>query len=1042
MRALLKFSLRERVLVYLFSLLIVALGIFSYENLQIEPYPDVSPLMVRVLTQWPGRGAEEVERQITLPIEIAINGTPEMKIQRSISMYGLSVVIAIFKDGVSDFEARHRIYNRISQANLPAGIVPVLDINTPATGEIFRYTLSGASPDKLKTLDDWVLERRFKEVPGVADESGMGGWIRQYQILVDLAKLRDYNLTLSQVMSSVASANNNVGAYVLNFGETAEVVRGIGLLKDRHDIENIMVAEVKGTPVLIKDIAKVRIGPQPRLGRVGRNYDNDTVEGTVLLLRGANTRHVLKRVHEKIREIRAHDLPKGVLLRPFYDRTDLMHWTLHTVLENLFLGITLVLVTLYLFLGNLRSALIVAATIPVSLLAAFAFMKWRGISANLLSLGAIDFGILVDASVIVVENIYRHLMEDGKTRRSTLETVYQAVSEVQSATVFSTLIVFTAYVPLVFMKGVEGKIFTPMAFTMGGGLLAAVFLSMTLSPALSSAVLTRIPPHEDTWIMRHVKRIYGRVLKWILRHRIATLSVAAGFLIVTLGVIFPRLGTEFLPKLEENNLYIRATYPVSISLPYGAELTDAIRRMALETPEVQTVTSEEGRPDDAYDVGGFWNAEFAIFFKPQKMWRKGVDKSMIQKEILSRLHTIPGVTYNVSQYIEDNVEEAVSGVKGQNSLKIFGPDPVVLERLARQAMTLLRSVKGFDDLGIFRIRGGPELLIHVDPMACARYGVHVADVESVVQTAVGGVAVTQVLKEEKRFDVTVRLTHRYRKNIKAIRSILVDSPDGSHIPLSELAQIEVKKGSTYIFREQNSRYIPVKFSVRGRDMGSSVEEAKTVLAQTLPLPEGYRIRWYGEYKEMKDAQRRLMVLTPIAVGLMFLLLYWSYQSVKYAMVQLLSVPFALIGGVWALFLTGHHLSISAAIGFLSLFGIAIQDGMILINFVTSLREEGRSMTEALIEGGNLRVRPVLMTALLAGFGLLPAALSTGIGNQAQKPLAIVIVGGVVTAILFTLLVLPVVYSMTGTLPDRRKVSFSDDQSEEGPGRLPTDPARS
>ncbi|MHB1287146.1 MAG: efflux RND transporter permease subunit [Leptospirales bacterium] len=1030
MKALLKFSLRERVLVYLFSLLIVVLGIFSYENLQIEPYPDVSPLMVRVLTQWPGRGAEEVERQITLPIEIAINGTPEMKIQRSISMYGLSVVIAIFKDGVSDFEARHRIYNRISQANLPAGIIPVLDINTPATGEIFRYTLSGASPDTLKTLDDWVLERRFKEVPGVADESGMGGWIRQYQILVDLAKLRDYNLSLNQVMSSVAAANNNVGAYVLNFGETAEVVRGIGLLKDQRDIENIMVAEVKGTPILIKDIGTVQIGPQPRLGRVGRNYDNDTVEGVVLLLRGANTRHVLNRVHEKIREIRAHDLPKGVLLRPFYDRTDLMHWTLHTVLENLFLGITLVLVTLYLFLGNLRSALIVAATIPVSLLAAFAFMKWRGISANLLSLGAIDFGILVDASVIVVENIYRHLMENGKNRLSTIETVYRAVTEVQSATVFSTLIVFTAYVPLVFMRGVEGKIFTPMAFTMGGGLLAAVFLSMTLSPALSSALLTSIPPHADTWLMRHVKKIYGRVLEWILQHRLATLSVAAGFLIVTLGVIFPRLGTEFLPKLEENNLYIRATYPVSISLPYGAKLTDSIRRMVLETPEVQTVTSEEGRPDDAYDVGGFWNAEFAIFFKPQKLWRKGVDKAMIQEEILAKLHTIPGVTYNVSQYIEDNVEEAVSGVKGQNSLKIFGSDPVVLERLARQAMTLMRTVKGFHDVGLFRIRGGTELLIHVDPKACARYGVHVADVESVVQTAVGGVAVTQVLKEEKRFDVTVRLAHRYRKNIKAIQSILVDSPDGSHIPLSELAQIEVKKGNTYIFREQNSRYIPVKFSVRGRDMGSSVDEAKLLLERSLPLPEGYHLHWYGEYKEMKDAQKRLMVLTPIAVGLMFLLLYWSYQSIKYALVQLLSVPFALIGGVWALFLTGHHLSISAAIGFLSLFGIAIQDGMILINFVTSLRENGRSMTEALIEGGNLRVRPVLMTALLAGFGLLPAALSTGIGNQAQKPLAIVIVGGVLSAILFTLLVLPVVYSMTGSLPDRRKASFSDELSKQ------------
>ena len=706
MHFLVRAALRERMLVYILSLSVIILGVFSYENLQIEPYPDISPLMVRVLTQWPGRGAEEVERQITLPIEIAINGTPGMKIQRSISMYGLSVVIAIFRDGIDDFEARHRIYNRISQANLPGGIVPVLDINTPATGEIFRYTLSGAPPDELKTLDDWVLERRFKEIPGVADESGMGGWIRQYQIMVDLARMRDYNLTLPQVVTAVSAANNNVGAYVLNFGETAEVVRGIGLLRNRHDIENIMVAEVKGTPVLIKDIATVRIGPQPRLGRVGRNFDNDTVEGVVLLLRGANTRHVLKKVHEKVLEIEKHDLPKGVRIRPFYDRTDLMRWTLHTVIENLLLGITLVLLTLYLFLGNIRSALIVASTIPVALLAAFSFMKWRGISANLLSLGAIDFGILVDASVIVVENIYRHLMEDARTKSDTNGAIYRAVSEVQSATVFSTLIVFTAYVPLIFMKGVEGKIFTPMAFTMGGGLLAAVFLSMTLSPALSSSLLSRVPPHEDTWLMRHVKRIYGNILTWVLKYRMATLSVAGGILFLTLGVVFPHLGTEFLPKLEENNLYIRATYPVAISLPYGAKVTDAIRRMVLEIPEVQTVTSEEGRPDDAYDVGGFWNAEFAIFFKPHDKWRKGVDKSVIQKEILSRLHSIPGVTYNVSQYIEDNVEEAVSGVKGQNSLKIFGPDPVLLERLGRQSMALLRGVKGFHDLGMFRIRGG------------------------------------------------------------------------------------------------------------------------------------------------------------------------------------------------------------------------------------------------------------------------------------------------------------------------------------------------
>ncbi len=1022
MKHLVAFSLRERVVVFLAAITLSIIGVFSYNNLQIEPYPDVSPLEVRVLTQWPGRGAQEVERQITLPVEIAINGTPGMKIQRSISMYGLSVVIAVFKDGIDDFEARHRIYNRISQANLPGGVTPVLDINTPATGEIYRYTLTGAPLDELKTLDDWVLERRFKEIPGVADESGMGGWIRQYQILVDLARLRDFNIPLSQVLSAVAAANNNVGAYVMNFGETAAVVRGLGLLKNRQDIEHIMVGEVKGTPVLLRDIASVQIGPQPRLGRVGRNYENDTVEGVVLLLRGANTRHVMARIHKKVEEIRAHDLPPGVRILPFYDRTQLMHWTLHTVLENLSLGIVLVLLTLYLFLGNFRSALIVAVTIPVALLTAFSIMKANGVSANLLSLGAIDFGILVDASVIVVENIYRHLTSDppGERRVSTFAAVFHAVTEVQSATVFSTLIVFSAYVPLLFMSGIEGKIFFPMAYTMGGGLLAAVILSMTLSPALSSTFLSMVGAHPDTRLMRVVKEVYDRLLLSVLSRPRIVLSAALLFLVATLGFILPRLGTEFLPKLEENNLYIRATYPAAISLDYGAHLTDGIRRLVLEVPEVKTVVSEEGRPDDAYDVGGFWNAEFAIFFKPHKEWRKGVTKDQIQAEVLTKIKTLPGVTYNVSQYIEDNVEEAVSGVKGQNSIKIYGPDPVRLEALAHQALGILSGVKGFHDLGLFRIRGGPELDIRVNSLACARYGIHVADVEAVIQAAVGGVAVTQVLKDEKRFDVTVRLSRPYRKDIAAIRSIPVDSPDGSHIPLSQLATIDLKIGNSYIFREANSRYIPVKFSIRGRDIGSAVDEAKRIMSRQLDLPPGYRIRWYGEYKEMKEAQHRLALLVPIAFGMIFLLLYWAYRSVKYALVQILTVPVAVTGGVWALFLTGHHLSISASLGFLSLFGIAIQDGMILINFVTNLRREGLTMHEALVQGGNLRVRPVLMTALLAGLGLLPAALSSGIGNQAQKPLAIVIVGGVLTTIVFTLLVLPVVYSLTGTLPREEK----------------------
>ncbi len=1027
MKHLVAFSLRERVVVFLVAITLSIIGVFSYNNLQIEPYPDVSPLEVRVLTQWPGRGAQEVERQITLPVEIAINGTPGMKTQRSISMYGLSVVIAVFKDGIDDFEARHRIYNRISQANLPPGITPVLDINTPATGEIFRYTLTGAPLDELKTLDDWVLERRFKEIPGVADESGMGGWIRQYQILIDLARLRDFNIPLSQVLSAVSAANNNVGAYVMNFGETAAVVRGLGLLKSRQDIEHIMVGEVKGTPILLRDIGSVRIGPQPRLGRVGRNYENDTVEGVVLLLRGANTRHVMERIHQKVAEIRAHDLPPGVQILPFYDRTQLMHWTLHTVLENLSLGIGLVLLTLYLFLGNFRSAIIVAVTIPVALLTAFSIMKANGVSANLLSLGAIDFGILVDASVIVVENIYRHLTSDppGERRVSTFSAVFHAVTEVQSATVFSTLIVFSAYVPLLFMSGIEGKIFFPMAYTMGGGLLAAVLLSMTLSPALSSTFLSNVGAHPDTPLMRTVKEVYDRLLLFVLARPRGILAGALLFLIATLGFVLPRLGTEFLPKLEENNLYIRATYPAAISLDYGAHLTDGIRRLVLEVPEVKTVVSEEGRPDDAYDVGGFWNAEFAIFFKPHKEWRKGVTKAQIQAEVLKKIKTLPGVTYNVSQYIEDNVEEAVSGVKGQNSIKIYGPDPVRLEALGHQALGILSGIRGFHDLGLFRIRGGPELDIRVDSLACARYGIHVADVEAVIQAAVGGVAVTQVLKDEKRFDVTVRLSRPYRKDVEAIRSIPVDSPDGSHIPLSQLATIELKIGNSYIFREANSRYIPVKFSIRGRDIGSAVDEAKRIMGRQLPLPPGYRIRWYGEYKEMKEAQHRLALLVPIAFGMIFLLLYWAYRSVKYALVQILTVPVAVTGGVWALFLTGHHLSISASLGFLSLFGIAIQDGMILINFVTNLRREGLSMHEALVQGGNLRVRPVLMTALLAGLGLLPAALSSGIGNQAQKPLAIVIVGGVLTTIAFTLLVLPVVYSLTGNLPPESKEEFSE-----------------
>ncbi len=1009
---LVEFALEQRIFVCTLGMMLLFGGLYSFHVLDVIAYPDPAPPMVEVITQKPGWSAEEIERQITIPIEIALTGMPGLTDIRSLSIFGLSDAKFYFDFSTKYFFDRQEVLNRLNLITLPDNVQPSL---SPwwAIAEIYRYELVGdAVPlSDLKSLQDWKLQREFKRVPGVIDVTAFGGTTKEYHVDLDPGALISYGVSLAQVEDALKKSNANVGGNYLTIGSQSHNIRGLGLIGGLEDIENIVVAEKAGTPVFIRNLGKVSIGSRIRLGKVGIDDRDDVVEGVVLLQRGYKALPVLERVKEKVEELNSWKLPEGVRIKTFYDRTALIHTTIETVMDVLISGIVLVFVILFIFLGHFRSALIVALTVPMALLFTFVAMVVIGESANLISLGAIDFGIIVDSTLIMVESIFYHLSHRPSRTLTVPMHIMRAAKEVGRPIFFATTIIVIAFLPLFTMTGVPGKIFAPMSMTYGFALTGALMMAFTLAPALCSLLLNGPIKEESTPVVRHLHRIYLTALQWAMDRQHLVIGMAGGLLVAAMAVL-PLLGGEFMPALEEGNLWVRATMPVDISFEEADRLSTEIRTIFRQVPEVVNVVSQLGRPDDGTDPTSFFNAEFLVNLKPRKEWRGEIaDKHALIERIEVVLHKIPGVTFNFSQVIQDNVQEAMSGVKSENSVKLFGTDLKVLEEKAEEIQQALSQVRGVKDLGIFRLLGQPNLLIQVDRQACARYGVSVADINDMVEAAIGGDAVTQVLEGEQRFDLVVRFLKEYRQDKETIGNIQVTTPDGARIPLKQLATISFQTGAFIIYRENNERYIPVKFSVRGRDLESTVKEAQQRIAKSVKLPPRYRIEWHGEYDQLQDEKKRLAVIVPLSLVIVLGMVYLAVKSMKDAILVLLAVPFALIGGVFSLLVTGTDFSISAAVGFISLFGVAIQGALILIVRIRDLEEEGHDLVDAIMKSAESRMRPVLMTSLAAAIGLLPAAVATGIGAQSQQPLARVVVGGMLTSAALILIVLPVLYRM-------------------------------
>ena len=1016
---LVEISLVQRILLCAMGLALLFGGLYSFHFLDIIAYPDPSPPMVELITQNPGWSAEEIERQITIPIEVALTGMPGLTDVRSLSIFGLSDIKVYFDFGTDIFRDRQEVLNRLTSVEFPPGVQPTL---SPwwAIAEIYRYELTGepgVSLTELKTVQDWQVRRAFRRIPGVIDVTAFGGTTKEYHVDIDPGRLISYGVSLSQVMTALQNSNANVGGNYLTLGAQNYNVRGVGLINDIDDIENIMVAQKEGTPIYVKTLGNVNVGSRIRLGKVGIDEREDVVEGVVLLQRGYKALPVLDSVREKVDELNGWKLPPGVKIKTFYDRTALINTTVETVTDILLSGMVLVFVLLYVFLGNLRAAGIVALTIPMSLLFTFAMMVMIGQSANLISLGSIDFGIIVDATLIMVESIFFHLAHAKTPGLTVHQQIVRAARQVGQPIFYSTTIIVVAFIPLFTMTGVPGKIFAPMSITYGFALLGALLMAFTLAPVLCSFLLAGPIQEEDTFVVRPLRRLYQRTLEWALNRRQVVVALSAILLIVAL-VALQFLGGEFMPALEEGNLWVRATMPVDISFDQAARLASDIRTMFRESPEVTTVVSQLGRPDDGTDPTSFFNAEFLANLKPQNEWRRGLAKAELVEEIEKRLKTIPGVIFNFSQVIQDNVEEAMSGVKGENSIKLFGADLKTMETLAGQIEKHMHQIRGVKDLGVFRLLGQPNLLIKVDRQASARYGLNVNDVNAVVQAAIGGQAVTQVYEGERLFDLVIRFLPEYRQDVDAISNILVSTPDGARIPLKQVATIATQTGAFIIYRENNERYIPIKFSVRDRDLESTVEEAQALLARTVSLPERYRMEWAGQYDQLKDEQKRLAKIVPLSLLLILLLLYITFDSLKNALLVLSAVPFALIGGVIALVATHTNFSISAAVGIISTLGVAILGGVLLISRIEDGRQAGLNLREAIMQAAAVQMRPILMATVGAAIGLLPAAVATGIGSQAQKPLARVVVGGMLTAAFLILVVLPVLYELVHRRTDR------------------------
>ncbi|WP_168076783.1 CusA/CzcA family heavy metal efflux RND transporter [Caulobacter sp. SSI4214] len=1027
MNRVVEFALRQRLLMIMVLVGLVLAGGFAFAHLNIEAYPDPVPPMVEVVTQSPGVSAEEMERNITTPIEVQVAGLPHMTTVRSISLFGLSDVKIQFTYDVSFQEAERMVLGRLSQlGNLPGGAQPQISPTSPI-GEIYRYRLdapAGYSVMDLKTLQDWVLQRRFKRIPGVIDVTGWGGKLRTYEVEVDNDKLRSHGVTIGQVIQAIGKSDGNVGGQTVNFGAQAAIVRGVGLIQSMDQIRDVLVAPSGDTPILLKDVATVKIGNQPRLGIAGEGKDDDIVMGIVLMQRGAQSLPTIKAVQKEVEAINSGNvLPPGVKLTPLYDRSSLIDVTTHTVMHNLIEGVVLIFLLQWLFLGNLRSALIVATTIPFALAFAVLILVLKGESANLLSVGALDFGLVVDASVILVENIFRHMVErsehisSGKshaTQASRFSAILHASSEVSRGIFFSAAIIIASFIPLFTLSGVEGHIFGPMAETYAYAIAGGLIATFTISPVLSAMLLPDKLSEVETRIVRGLRRIYDPIAAFALANRFVVMG-GAGVLLVTAVIAVRGLGVEFLPHLEEGNLYIRATLPASISLEAGQPTVNAIRNVIAGYPEVDRVISTHGRPDDGTDATGFFNAEYYTPLKPFDSWPHGMTKEKLTAELQKRLKDrFPGVDFEFSQYIEDNVDEAASGVKGANSVKIFGPDLNVLTRLASQMQDQMSHVRGIADLGVAASLGQPTVRIEVDRLAAARYGLTPDDVNGVVSAAIGGQSPGDLYERgtDRHFPIVLRLPSDQRGTLAAIRRITIGAPtpDGQgivQVPLSDVAKVNLTSGASFIYREHQERYVPIKFSVRDRDLGGAVTEAQSTIARKIKLPPGYHLEWAGELANLKSAVERLEIVVPISLALILILLYANFTSVIDTLLAFSAIPMAIIGGVLALALTGTPFSISAAIGFVALFGIAVMDGILMVTIFNQAMDDGLPREKAVVATVKKGMRPVLMTCLAAAIGLLPAAVSNGIGSQVQRPLALVVVGGMSLAPLLILVVLPV-----------------------------------
>ena len=1028
------FALNSRFIVLSLALLLFVWGVIAFRALPVEAYPDVANTWVQVITQWPGRAAEEVEQQVTVPIEIQMNGLPHVQHVRSASLAGLSVVNLIFEDDSDNDWDRQKAAERLAQVTLPPNLSAQIGPDFSPIGSIYWYTLKSDNPNydvmDLKSLQDWVVAKYMKSVPDVVDDSSFGGITREYQIRVDPDKLVSYGLSLAQVEQQLTNANANGGGSFIEQGAQQINVRAVGLVRDVGDIEKTVLKTQNGTALRMKDIAVVRQGPKIRLGQIGKAIhrvdgvvvdDDDVVEGIVFMRKGADTATTLEGIHAMVQRLNEQILPPGVKIEAYLDRDDLVHYTTHTVMHNLTEGMVLVVIILFIFLGNVRAAVIVALTIPFSLLFAAICLNLRHISANLLSLGALDFGMVVDGAVVMVENIVRHLNQPTKHLETPLDKIREAAHEVQRPVFYAIGIIITAYLPIFTLQRVEGKLFKPMAWTVAFALLGALIFSMLIAPALASLLFRTGVKEWHNPVMAYLTVQYRKAVNWAIRYRRVTIAAAlvsfAFTLYLALGGV---IGSEFLPHLDEGAIWVRGTLAPSTGPTESARVADRARQVLCSFPEVPQVVAQVGRPDDGTDSTGFFNTEYFVDLLPKEKWRSVFrqNKELLIEAMNRELEKIPGVIWNFSQPISDNLEEAVSGVKGALAVKIYGDDLKTLEEKGDETVSIMREIRGVEDLGLFRVLGQPNLNFEVDRDKAARWGINVSDVQDAIQTAVGGNALTQVLIGEQRYDLVLRYLPAYRDTREAIEQIRLLASTGERVSLAQLTKVNVIDGGSEIYREANSRYVAIKYSVRGRDLGGTVEEAIKKVNAGVKLPSGYTIDWAGEYESQKRSERRLLVVLPVTILVIFVILYTMFRSMKWAFLILTNVAMARLGGLVALLVTHTNFSVSSGVGFLALFGVSVQTGVIMLEYINQLRAKGYSIEESAAEGAVLRLRPIMMTMLVATLGLLPAALSHGIGSDSQRPFAIVIVGGLISDLVMSIFLLPALYTLFASSGDK------------------------